>query len=48
MSDHTEMQDKYCGDCYDIHPIQSQYTNVAAVGLRPRHLSRGFLCIGFE
>ena len=22
----TDMQDKYCGDCYDIHPIQSQYT----------------------
>ena len=21
----TDMQDKYCGDCYDIHPIQSQY-----------------------
>ena len=19
------MQDKYCGDCYVIHPIQSQY-----------------------
>ena len=25
MSNHTDMQDKYCGDCYDIHPIQSQY-----------------------
>ena len=21
----TEMQDKYCGDCYDIYVIQSQY-----------------------
>ena len=21
----TDTQDKYCGDCYDIHPIQSQY-----------------------
>ena len=21
----TGMQDKYCGDCYDIYPIQSQY-----------------------
>ena len=30
MSNHTDMQDKYCGDCYDIHPIQSQYTKVAA------------------
>ena len=25
MSNHTDMQDKYCGDCYDIDPIQSQY-----------------------
>ena len=25
MSNHTDMQDKYCGDCYGIHPIQSQY-----------------------
>ena len=25
MSNHTDMQDKYCGDCYDIHPIKSQY-----------------------
>ena len=38
MSNHTDMQEKYCGDCYDIHPIQSQYTKVdhkrggAAVG----------------
>ena len=28
----TDMQDKYCGDCYDIHPIQSQYAKVAAAG----------------
>ena len=21
MSDHTDMQDKYCGDCYDIHSM---------------------------
>ena len=26
MSNRTYMQDKYCGHCYDIHPIQSQYT----------------------
>ena len=32
MSNHTDVQDKYCGDCYDIHPIQSQYTKVAAFG----------------
>ena len=25
MSNHTDMQDKYNGDCYDIHPIRSQY-----------------------
>ena len=25
MSNHTDMQDKYCGDCYDIYTIQSQY-----------------------
>ena len=25
----TDMQDKYCGDCYDIYLIQSQYTEVA-------------------
>ena len=25
MSNHTDMPDKYCGDCYDIHPIQGQY-----------------------
>ena len=38
MSNHTDMQDKYCGNCYDIHPIQSQYTKVAACG---RHHKRG-------
>ena len=25
MSNHTDMQDKYCGHCYDIHYIQNQY-----------------------
>ena len=29
MSNHTDMQDKYCGHCYDIYPRQSQYTQVA-------------------
>ena len=57
ISNHTDMYDNYCADCYDIHPIQSQYTKVAAVGrhhkrgaaaLRPRHLFCGFLCLGFE
>ena len=28
----TDMQGKYCGDCYDIYSIQSQYTKVAAFG----------------
>ena len=35
MSNHTDMQDKYCGYCYDTHPIHSECTKVAAVG---RHL----------
>ena len=26
MSNHTDMQDKYCVHCYAIHTIQSQYT----------------------
>ena len=43
MSNHTDMQDKYCGDCYDIHPIQSQYTKVAACG---RHHKRGDAAFG--
>ena len=25
MSNHTDRQDMYCGHCYDIHLIQSQY-----------------------
>ena len=43
MSNHTDMQDKYCGHCYDIHPIQSQYTKVAACG---RHHKRGDAAFG--
>ena len=43
MSNHTDMQDKYCGDCYDIHPIQSRYTKVAACG---RHHKRGDAAFG--
>ena len=39
----TDMQDKYCGDCYDIYLIQSQYTKVAAVG---RHHKRGVAAFG--
>ena len=42
MSNHADMQDKYCGDCYDTHPIQSQYVKEAAVG---RLFFCGFLCI---
>ena len=38
MSNQTDMQDKYCGHSNDIHPIQSHYTKVAAVG---RHHKRG-------
>ena len=43
MSDHTDMQDKYFGVCYDIHHIQSQYTQVAAYG---RHHKRGDAAFG--
>ena len=43
MSNHTDMQDKYCGHCYDIHPTQTQYTKVTAVG---RHHKRGVAAFG--
>ena len=43
MSNHTDMQDKYCGHCYDIHSFQSQYTKVAACG---RHHKRGDAAFG--
>ena len=39
----TDMQDKYCGDCHDIHLIQSQHTTVAAFG---RHHKRGESAFG--
>ena len=39
----TDMQDKYCGNCYDIYLIQSQYTKVAAFG---RHHKRGGAAFG--
>ena len=38
-----DMQIKYCGDLYDIHFIQSQYTKVAAVS---RHHKRGVAAFG--
>ena len=28
----SDMQDKYCGDYYDIYIVQSQYAKVAAFG----------------
>ena len=28
----TDMKNKYCGNCDNIYPIQSQYTKVAAFG----------------
>ena len=43
MSNHSNMQDKYGGDYYDIHPIQRQYTKVAAFG---RHRKRGDAAFG--
>ena len=38
-----DMEDKYCGDCYDIYLIQSQYTRLAAFG---RHHKRGGAAFG--
>ena len=43
MSNHTDMQDKYCGNCYDIYLGQDQDTNVAAFG---RHHKRGDAAFG--
>ena len=42
MSNHTDMQDRYCGDCYDIHPIQVQSTKVAAVGRHNKRCGAAF------
>ena len=39
----TDIQDKYCGDRYDIYRIQSRYTKVAAFG---RHHKRGGAAFG--
>ena len=39
----TDMQDKYCGNCYDIYLIQSLYSKVAAFG---RHHKRGGAAFG--
>ena len=39
----TDMQDKYCGDRYDIYRIQSRYTKVAAFG---RHHKSGGTAFG--
>ena len=42
ISNHTDMYDNYCGDCYDIHTIQSQYTEVAAVGRHHKRVGAAF------
>ena len=55
LSNHTDMQDKYCGDCYDIHPIQSQHKgnykrSGAAEGCATSFVvvaAGRYLCIGF-
>ena len=39
----TDMQDKYCGDRYDIYHIQIRYTKVAAFG---HHHKRGVAAFG--
>ena len=38
----TDMQEKYCANCYDVYPIQTQYTKVAALG---RDHKRGMVCL---
>ena len=38
----TDMQDKYCGNCYDIYFIQSQYTKVAAFGCHDKRSDAAF------
>ena len=38
----TDVQDKYCRNCYDGHLIQSQYTKVAAFGRHPRRGGAAF------
>ena len=56
MSNHTDMQDKYCGDCYDINPIQSQYKGEHKRGGAAEGRATSFvvaakgrhLCSGFE
>ena len=35
ISNHSDMQDKYCCQCYVIHRIQSQYTKVARLVAAP-------------
>ena len=47
MSNHTDMQDKSCGDCYDTHPIQSNYTrtHARAGAAEGRATAAGLLCI---
>ena len=44
ISNHTDMYDNYCGDCYDIHTIQSQYkgNHKRGGGQRPPPLYIGF------
>ena len=39
----TDIQGKYCCDCYDIYLIQSQYTTRAAFG---HHYKRGGAALG--
>ena len=56
MSNHTDMQDKYCGHSNDIHPIQSQYKGNHKRGSVAGGRGTSFvvaangrhLCIGFE
>ena len=36
----TDMQDLYCGNCYDIYLTQSRYTKVAAFGATTKEVTR--------
>ena len=44
----TDMQDKYCGNSFDIYLIQSQYTKVGAATSFVAAATGRHLCYGFE
>ena len=52
MAKPTDMQDKYCEQCYDMRSIQSHDTKMAALGRHPGRISAGlnafFHCLALE